>query len=520
MDKDTRIRMIITVVLCTVLFVGWQFIFMPKKQVTVADNSSEPIQAPTVAADSADSIVVPVDTPVDIPVSGTPLVYMPPFTVDTSDFSIGFDTDSGDIRFVSLSAYKDNANEAPVFIRSDNEGSNYASFTAGISSGYTHAVERQPEGTVVTFTAENDILRIVKQYLLPDKGYHIPMVLSAENLSGDIRAVPVNVTVGPDLGKGFGADSYVFVGPIIHNKGGTEKKKAKDVKKTLALSEPLWGGYTSKYFIFAVFAGGFNYADITKSGNSAVTAFHGTMNIAPGATNSVNDLALYVGAKEYETLKAFGIDLQKSIDYGWFFFLAIPMTKIMNFAYGFVHNYGIAIIILTIIVKVITLPLTLKSMISMRAMSKLQPEMVKIREQYKGDPQKMNAATMDLYKKHKVNPMSGCLPMIVQLPIFFALYKSLLVSIELKGAPFFAWIVDLSAKDPYYITPILMGASMFLQQKMTPATADPMQRKIFLMMPVIFTFLFLSFPSGLVVYWLTNNILSIAQQYVINKRVK
>ncbi len=517
MDKDAKFRMILAVVLCTVLFVAWQYFLMPKNPATTVDNRSATAQAPVSTPDNAAAVAT---VPVDTPASGISSVYTPPFAVETPELTVSFDANSGDIRSVNLRAYKGEADEAPTFIRLDNEALNYASFTAGLASGYTHTVEKGSDGTVVTFTAENDVLRVTKQYTLPEKGYYIPMTLWVENLSGDIRSVPVNVTVGPDLGKGFESDSYVFTGPIIHSKGKTEKKKAKDVKKTLALSHPLWGGYTSKYFIFAVFADGFDYADITKTGNSALTGLHRSMTIAPGASESVKDLGVYVGPKEYEALKSFGIELQKSIDYGMFFFLAIPMTKIMNFAYGFVHNYGIAIIILTIIVKIITLPLTLKSMISMRGMSKLQPEMAKLREQFKNDPQKMNAATMELYKKHKINPMSGCLPMLVQLPIFFALYKSLLVSIQLKGAPFFGWIADLSMKDPYYITPILMGATMFLQQKMTPSTADPMQQKIFLAMPIVFTFLFLNFPSGLVVYWLTNNILSIAQQYVINKKVK
>ena len=160
----------------------------------------------------------------------------------------------------------------------------------------------------------------------------------------------------------------------------------------------------------------------------------------------------------------------------------------------------------------------MKGMNSMKAMSKLQPEITSLREKFKNDPQKLNAATMELYRKHKVNPFSGCLPLLIQIPIFFALYKALLLSIELKGAPFFGWLVDLSAKDPYYITPIIMGVTMFIQQKMTPTTADPMQQKIFLIMPIVFTFLFLNFPSGLVIYWLTNNVLTIIQQYFVNKK--
>ncbi|MDR0454643.1 MAG: membrane protein insertase YidC [Deferribacteraceae bacterium] len=519
MDNDTKIRMIITVVLCTALFFVWQLFYMPKTQNmqgAVDDKPAETQPDSAIQAENAEIVAVPLETPVlDIPSA-----YSPPFTVEMSDFSVNFDAMCGDIHSVTLHTYTGKANEAVTFARIDSETANYATLTAGIASGYTHTIDKQPGKTIVTFKAENEILRVTKQYALPDKGYYIPVEFYFENLSEDILSANVTAAVGPEMGKGFESELYVYSGPIIHNKEKTEKKKAKDVKKTLTLTDPLWGGYTSKYFIFAIFAEGFDYAEISKSGNSAVTVFSGNIKIAPGMSESVKNLAFYVGPKEYETLKAFGIELQKSIDYGWFFFLAIPMKKIMNFIYDFVHNYGLAIIILTVIVKIITLPLTLKSMISMRAMAKLQPEMVKIKEQYKDEPQKMNAATMELYKKNNINPMSGCLPVFVQIPVFFALYKTLLVSIELKGAPFFGWIIDLSAKDPYYITPILMGITMFLQQKMTPSTMDPMQQKIFLVMPVVFAFMCLNFPSGLVVYWLTNNVLSIAQQYVINKRVK
>jgi YidC/Oxa1 family membrane protein insertase len=195
------------------------------------------------------------------------------------------------------------------------------------------------------------------------------------------------------------------------------------------------------------------------------------------------------------------------------------MLKFMIYIYDFTKNYGVAIIILTIVVKLLTYPLTIKSMASMKKMQAIQPKLMELRAKFKNEPQKLNAAMMELYRKHGVNPMSGCLPMIIQIPIFFALYKALLVSVELKGSPFIFWITDLSAKDPYYITPIIMGITMFIQQKMTPSTMDPMQQKLFLFMPIIFTFLFLNFPSGLVIYWLTNNILSIAQQYYINKKI-
>ncbi|HCW93854.1 MAG TPA: preprotein translocase YidC, partial [Flexistipes sinusarabici] len=234
---------------------------------------------------------------------------------------------------------------------------------------------------------------------------------------------------------------------------------------------------------------------------------------------SVTTFPIFVGPKEYDLLSSYKFELEESIEFGIFSFLSIPMLQILNFTYDYVGNYGLAIIVLTFVIKIITYPLTQKSMTSMKKMQVLQPEMTKIREKFKGEPQKRNAAMMELYKKHGANPMGGCLPMVIQIPIFIALYKTLLVSIELKGSPFIFWITDLSQKDPYFITPILMGLSMFLQQRMTPTGGDPTQQKIFMFLPLVFTFIFLNFPAGLVIYWLTNNVLTIIQQYFINRKV-
>jgi YidC/Oxa1 family membrane protein insertase len=210
--------------------------------------------------------------------------------------------------------------------------------------------------------------------------------------------------------------------------------------------------------------------------------------------------------------------LSDAVDFGFFGFLARPLLHVLKFFYGFLHNYGLAIILLTVIIKLIFWPLTQKSYTSMKGMQKLQPQMQKLREKYKNDKQRLNVELMNLYKEHRVNPLGGCLPMLVQIPVFFALYKTLLISIELRHAPFFLWIADLSAKDPYYVTPLLMGASMFVQQKLTPSTMDPMQAKLFLAMPIVFTVLFLNFPAGLVLYWLVNNLLTIGQQYLIYRQ--
>ncbi|TET92579.1 MAG: membrane protein insertase YidC, partial [Desulfobacteraceae bacterium] len=250
---------------------------------------------------------------------------------------------------------------------------------------------------------------------------------------------------------------------------------------------------------------------------------------------ATESFTLYLGPRDLYILKALNKKLEKAINFGWFDIIAKPLLVTLRFFNKHLANYGLSIILLTIIIKILFWPLTHKSYQSMKEMRKLQPMMAKIREKYKGNKQEMQKQLMGLYKTYKINPMGGCLPMIVQIPVFFALFRVLPNSIELRHAPFVLWINDLSAPDrlfsfpfqipfmaPPYGIPVLtliMGASMFLQQKMTPTPGDPAQAKMMMLLPIVFTFLFINFPSGLVLYWLVNNVLSIAQQYRINRQV-
>ncbi|MBM0637368.1 membrane protein insertase YidC [Campylobacter sp. VicNov18] len=226
----------------------------------------------------------------------------------------------------------------------------------------------------------------------------------------------------------------------------------------------------------------------------------------------------YIGSKEHVILRVIDPRLEAVVEYGWFTFIAKPMFEFLNFLHQYIGNWGWAIVVMTLIVRIILFPLTYKSMISMNKLKDLAPKMKEIKERYKGEPQKMNMHMMELYKKHGANPMSGCLPILLQIPIFFAIYRVLLNAIELKAAPWAFWIHDLSIMDPYFILPILMGVTMFVQQLITPMTIqDPMQAKIMKFLPVIFTFFFITFPAGLTLYWFINNLCSLVQQWVINK---
>jgi YidC/Oxa1 family membrane protein insertase len=283
----------------------------------------------------------------------------------------------------------------------------------------------------------------------------------------------------------------------------------------------VWGSLQSKYFMTAAvpLSGAAEKIRVAMNGDLLESVLVApALQLPPGGYRQF-DYLLFFGPKDHELLKVADHRLDEAVHFGFFDLLAKPLLYVLVFFYGFLKNYGLAIILLTVIIKLLFWPLTHKSFASMKAMQKLQPEMQKLRDKFKNDKERLNRELMELYKTHRVNPLGGCLPMLVQIPVFFALYKVLLDSIALRQAPFMLWLTDLSAKDPYYITPLLMGASMFVQQKMTPTTADPMQAKIFMFMPVIFTFLFLNFPSGLVIYWLVNNLLTIAQQYYINRRL-
>ncbi len=318
----------------------------------------------------------------------------------------------------------------------------------------------------------------------------------------------------------------------LTSSGLDEEHSKEDLEKTGFLKEGniLWGGLESNYFLMALIPP----ADPNKAADAEAThkfradlkddLYRMNLDTSLGHVDPDQEKTYtcdyFLGPKDEDALAAAPNNLSKSVNLGWFDFIAKPLLLALNFIDTYVGNYGVAIIILTIIIKLILWPLSQKSYKSMEQMKKLQPMMATIREKHKDDRQKMNEEMMALYKTYKVNPAGGCFPMLLQIPVFLGLYQALLNSISLRHAAFIShvpftdiiWLADLSAKDPYYVSPVIMGATMFLQQKMTPSPGDPTQAKIMLFMPVFFTFIFLNFPSGLVIYWLTNNVLSIAQQ--------
>ncbi|PLX94230.1 MAG: protein translocase component YidC [Desulfuromonas sp.] len=365
-------------------------------------------------------------------------------------------------------------------------------------------------------------LHLEKVYRFIGDRYPFELTTRLTNLDTSIvRRGHLDFSMGTYWDPDQGGGQFEFVGPVTWLDSDLQTDDVSDLEEQMITypSQAMWSGFTNKYFVSSVIPVNtpFNQLQLSVDQQIVHNTFVGKeMTLSPGATATQSYL-LYYGPRDVDILKSVGHQLDQVIDFGFFHLLAGPLLHTLRLFHDFFGNYGVSIIVLTVIIKLLFWPLTQKSYVSMKAVQKLQPEMQKLRERFKNDRDRMNREIMELYKKHRVNPLGGCLPMLIQIPVFFALYQVLLNSIELRHAPFVFWLTDLSAKDPYYVTPLIMGATMFIQQKMTPTTMDPAQAKIFMMMPIVFTFLFLNFPSGLVIYWLINNLLTILQQYLINR---
>ncbi|MFO7570738.1 MAG: membrane protein insertase YidC [Smithellaceae bacterium] len=379
------------------------------------------------------------------------------------------------------------------------------------------------ENQILTFTKSYEDIRVEKVYSFDSKGYTLSLEVRVHNLTQAPITQTPKISWHQYVDPQKVDDSFGHEGPVTSVAGSIDRQAVKKLNSENVLGpNVLWGAFESKYFIasFIPENPSLTNVSLTRDQDNMVTVgMTGLKEVIPGGQMSAFNYSLYMGPKQYNLLKDIGVGLENAIDYGWFKWLAIPFLLFLNFLTGFVHNYGVAIILLTLLVKIIFWPLQNISYKSMKKMQQIQPKVLALKEKFKNDQAKIGQETMALYRENKVNPFSGCLPIVIQIPVFFGLYKALMYSIELRHSPFFFWIQDMSVKDPYYITPIIMGITQFITQKMTPSMGDPMQQKIMLLMPVIFTFFFLNFPAGLVIYWLFSNIFGIAQQFYVNKKL-
>ena len=378
------------------------------------------------------------------------------------------------------------------------------------------------KGTLV-FQAQNAAGAVItKSFTFTGGAYLIQMEVSVKAGSGAAPVPEILITDKADHSKPNHDAPFEGFIALVDNKIKREAP-AEAAKGYEFTGDVSWAGFGHTYFFFGFVpeTGAGHKVSVRQDGAALILAMNGP--------NASERTTLFIGPKELDTLKAVGKGLERAIDFGYFGFVSIPFLYVLHFFHRFTGSYGLDIILLTVLIKLLMAPLTHKSFVSMKQMQKLQPQMEKLKEKYASDKEKLNKEIMELYRRNGVNPLGGCLPMVLQFPVFIGLYNALSTPIELRHAPFL-WIKDLSRPDweslpiafgdwhfGIPVLTILMGASMFLQQWMTPSAGDPNQRKIMMLMPLMFTFMFVSFPAGLTVYWLVNNILTIAQQYWINR---
>src|SRR5438093_3578266 len=378
--------------------------------------------------------------------------------------------------------------------------------------------EAHPDGHLTfTYQAPRDGLRVEKQLTFHHHSYLVDVSVKAEGLRS---------TMDIGLGTNFGIVEWGegFIG-LIGPASLVDDKIEKDTPdgELERKGSVRWVALQDKYFLSVLIpTTGAAAAVIKKEGEKLVSA---GVRFAPPAGSADLSVQLYAGPKEFDTLKSLNAGLEDTIDFGWFIYgswdivkaVAKPLFYVLRFLYDYTHNYGLAIILLTVGVKLLFVPLQYKSYKSMKDMQVVQPKVVALQAKYKDDRERLNRELIKLYRDHKVNPVGGCLPMLLQMPVFVALFNILYMTIDLRQAPFLLWITDLSVQDPYYVLPVIMGATMVRQQKIMPTTMDPIQAKVMLLLPAMLTILFLTFPAGLVLYWLTNNVLTIGQQFITDR---
>lgn len=547
MNSAENKNLIIAMVLMLAVWLGFSYFFPPAPKVqqqTVENVATKPdvvIETKT----QSQSVQPPKDiqtestTPASVDFGNVPTpstALSREIVVDTDKFQAIFTTNGARLVSFKLKGYKATAEKSSLPVQMLEAGPlRYSTLRTTGSEGFPlseDAIFDSPSSGVVEIAAGEQVtirfqhvaangMHYVKTFLVRGEEYMIDTGIELYNASSTPLRGTINLTLVQRWDDSLKADSYSFSGPATLVKDKIDDVKVDKLKEASVIygQDVVWTSFQTKYFLSVVVPEtAVERVEVSRKGDAIENLLETPYFTLQGGERRQLDYLVYIGPKEPQPLKAAGHQLDKVVSFGFFNILAQPLFVVLTFFYGFFKNYGVAIILLTVLIKIIFWPLTHKSYSSMKSMQKLQPEMQTLREKFKNDKERLNKEMMALYKTHRVNPLGGCLPMLVQIPVFFALYQVLLNSIALRHAPFAFWLTDLSAKDPYYITPLLMGASMFVQQKMTPTTADPMQAKIFMMMPVVFTFMFLNFPSGLVIYWLVNNLLTILQQYFIHRK--
>ena len=493
------------------------------KQATISKNSGD-----TVQTDSAGSIA-----------AAHPLIE-----VQTELFDIKIDTIGGDLVFLALRQYPaelatpdqpfvllQNISGRSYIARSGIVGTGYDSQAVYHSDRHSYRLEKGQQTLQVELSTRTpDGIKITKIYHFNRDDYRIRVQLVADNQSGQpwqgslFTQLRRNHFPDPQSeGVTFSPSSFLgfafFTHETPYKKFDFDEVEEEPFEQQLAGS---WMAIVQHYFISAWIPDPeivHNYrAALASDGKHYISSFVGPANhIAAGSTGRF-EASFYAGPKIQKRLEKIAPGLKLTVDYGWLWWMSQPLFQILDFLYSLLNNWGLAIILLTVMVKLLFFPLSDLGYRSMARIRAAQPRITEIRERHGKDRQRMSKEMMDLYRTEKINPLGGCLPVLLQMPVFLALYWVLLESVELRQAPFFGWIHDLSTLDPWFVLPVLMGISMFVQQSLSPRPPDPTQAKIMMWMPAFMTLLFLFFPAGLVLYWLVNNILSIWQQWLVIRR--
>jgi YidC/Oxa1 family membrane protein insertase len=537
--------------LAWITFQTWQQDYAPKPAAIPTPQIEQPDTPIVDEGGELPELTAPADAGLDEPLtdniepgqetpSAAPTVHV---VTDVLDLEIS--TDGGTIQSAKIRKYpvhKDDPN-TPVqllstdvsnlgFIRTGlrtvKEG-NRPDYGKRFTPGATHYEMNTDDKLVVSMTRQSDDGAVItKRYTFTRGSYAIAVEHEVTNNGEGLwRGAPYAqiVRISQERKRTmFDVDSYSFAGPIVYTGEKAQKLKRDDLIEDGPFdfkSKTGWIGAIQHHFLSAVIPA----RDVEKSyrvsvqGDRSIASISGLAeSVAPGSSK-VFASTLFIGPKLQSQLEAIDKTLTLTVDYGWLTIISHPLFLLLSFVYGFFHNWGVAIILVTFMIKLAFYKLTESSGRSMAKMRGLQPRIKALQDRYKDDRQALSAQMMELYKREKVNPAAGCLPILIQMPFFLAFYWVLLESVEMRQAPFALWITDLSTKDPYFILPLIMGAAMFTQQKLNPAPPDPVQAKVMQIMPIMFTVFFAFFPSGLVLYWVTNTLLSIAQQWKINKVV-
>ncbi|WP_295420603.1 membrane protein insertase YidC [Sulfurovum sp.] len=516
-QQDLNKRLLLALALSFLVFVGYSYLFSTPKTTQPAEQTAKTHQTPKVTTSTAVNTPAPVAEAKTNTAPVTSSSTSTLVTVKSNIFKMSIDEFGRISKFELLETkYKDNEGKnlqilgtqevKPLEIRFSDVKLNEEAFKTPYSYSGEAIIDVTSSSKTVILTQKLSNVTVTKKITVQQNGaYDIDVSTSS----------PTPYFITPGHRPMADSSMYMLVrGALVKGADGVittvedGKAEGDETVKNAKIASAFDRYVASMFYDFEK---GMNVSIIKEKDDNPLIFVEGSQNLHLGG---------YIGPKEYKILKAINPELTDAIEFGWFTFLSKPFFKVLLWIHGLIGNWGWAIILFTLLVKLVLFPLSYKGMMSMQKLKDLAPKMKELKAKYKDDPAKMNMKMMEMYKKNGANPMGGCLPMILQIPVFFALYRVLLNADELQGAHWIhGWIDNLAAADPYYILPILMGASMWFQQKITPNNfTDPLQEKIFQWFPVIMALMFIimPFPSGLVLYWVVNNLFTIGQQYVIN----